>query len=257
MGIVTTTGDHRRRIRALERRLSIGSAPGQLTEDELDTLPEAARRYFAHAMAPGAPLAQAARVRMRGQLKLGARWLPFRAHEVLAPRAGFVWAARVAGLVTGSDHYVDADGALDWKLLGLIRVMHASGPDVARSAAGRGAAEGVWVPSALLPRFGVDWSSETDDHIVANYRIDDVDLELHCRLDAEGRLRSITFDRWGDPDETGSYGQHPFGVEVTGYDAFGPYAVPSAGRAGWFPHSDRWPESVFFRYQLTHYQPVP
>jgi hypothetical protein len=255
--MTTPADDHGPGVPALERRLSIGSAPGHFTDAELDTLPEAVRRYFAHAIAPGAPLAQAARVRMRGQLKLGARWLPFRAHEVLAPRTGFVWAARVAGVVIGSDHYVDGQGALEWKLLGMIRVMHASGPDVARSAASRGAAEGVWVPSALLPRFGVDWSSQTDDHLVARYRIDDIDLEVHCRLDGEGRLQSITFDRWGDPDDTGTYGLQPFGVEVTGYDTFGSYTVPSAGLAGWFHRSDRWPEGAFFRYQLTHHQPVP
>jgi hypothetical protein len=51
----------------------------------------------------------------------------------------------------------------------------------------------------LLPRFGIDWSAEADDHLVARYRIDDVDLEVHCRLDGEGRLQSVAFDRWGDP----------------------------------------------------------
>jgi hypothetical protein len=255
--MTTPTHDHRLQVRELERRLSLRSASGRFTDGELDTLSEPVRRYFAWAIAPGAPLAQAARVRMRGRLKLGARWLPFRAREVLAPRTGFVWAARVGGVVVGSDHYVDGHGALDWKLLGLVRVMHTSGPDVARSAASRGAAEGVWVPSALLPRFGVDWSAEADDHLVARYRIDDVELELHCRLDSEGRLRSVTFDRWGDPGETGTYGLHPFGVEVTGYDTFGSYTVPSAGQAGWFHGSARWPEGAFFRYELTHHRSVP
>lgn len=255
--MTTPTDDHGPRIRELELRLSLSSVSGRFDERELDRSPEPVRRYFARAIAAGAPLAQAARLRMRGRIKLGERWLPFRAREVLAPRAGFVWAARVGGVVVGSDHYADGRGGLDWKLLGLVRVMHASGPDVARSAAGRGAGEGMWVPSALLPRFGVDWSAEGDDHIVARYRIDEVDLVLHCGLDGEGRLRSVTFGRWGDPDETGTYGLHPFGVEVTGYRTFGSYTVPAAGQAGWFHGTDRWPGSAFLRYELTDHRPVP
>lgn len=141
---------------------------------------------------------------------------------------------------------------MDWKLLGIARVAHADGPDVARSAAGRCGAEGVWVPTALLPRFGVDWAAEDDYHIVARYGIDDVDLSVHCRLDHDGRLRSVGFDRWGDPDETGTWGMHRFGIDVTGYASFGAVTIPAKGVAGWFHGSDRWPDGQFFRYRVTH-----
>jgi hypothetical protein len=79
---------------------------------------------------------------------------------VLNPHHGFVWAARAAGVIAGSDRYLDGQGSLDgqgrmdWKLLGLVTVAHADGQDVSRSAAGRAGAEAVWLPTALLPRFG-------------------------------------------------------------------------------------------------------
>ncbi len=92
---------------------------------------------------------------MGGHIKIG-RWLPFRARETLTPQHGFLWAARVAALIAGSDHYVDGSGRMDWKMVGVVRVMHADGPDVSRSGAQRAAAEAVWVPTALLPRFDVD-----------------------------------------------------------------------------------------------------
>lgn len=57
---------------------------------------------------------------MRGSIRLGGRWLAFRAREVRAPHRGFVWAARVGGVMAGSDHYTDGQGAMSWKLLGLI-----------------------------------------------------------------------------------------------------------------------------------------
>src|SRR5260370_42220769 len=104
---------------------------------------------------------------MRGRLKLGGRWLPFRARQVLAPHRGFVWAARVGGLITGSDRYADGAGGMDWRLLGLVPLVHARGEDISRSAAARGAAESVWVPTTLLPRFGVAWSASAVNQVVS------------------------------------------------------------------------------------------
>lgn len=64
-------------------------------------------------------------------------------------------------------------------------------------------------------------------------------------------MRSFTFDRWGDPDSTGTWAWHPFGGEVTGWRTFDGVTIPSAGRVGWFFGTDRWPSSEFFRYQIT------
>ncbi len=157
----------------LEGRLLRAAEPGTFTGAELEGLPEPARRHLAAAIAPGTPLAVSARLRMRGSIKVG-RWLPFRARQVLSPHHGFVWAARAAGVIVGSDRYVDGVGGMDWKLAGLVTVVHTEGPDVSRSVAGRGGAEAVWVPTALLPRFGVSWSAGeffrfqiTDLHLVA------------------------------------------------------------------------------------------
>ena len=115
---------------------------------------------------------------MRGSVKLGRWWIPFRARQVFAPHQGLVWIARVGGVVEGVDGYADGQGAMQWKLLGLIRLLHAQGPDVSHSAAGRVAAEAVWVPTALLPRFGVTWQAADAHHLTASYRLDDVELEV-------------------------------------------------------------------------------
>jgi uncharacterized protein YciI len=80
---------------ASEHRLLRPAEPGGFVGDELDGLPEPARRHLAQAITPGTPLATSARLRMRGHIKLG-RWLPFRARQVLDPHNGFIWAARTA-----------------------------------------------------------------------------------------------------------------------------------------------------------------
>jgi uncharacterized protein DUF6544 len=121
-------------------------AAGCFTDAELVGLPEPVRRYLAAAIAPGTPLATAARIQMRGHIRVG-RWPPFHAREVLAPRRGFGWAGRVAGLIAGCDRYADGAGGLDGKLAGLVRLAHGAGPDVSRSTAGR-------IRSFLFDRWG-------------------------------------------------------------------------------------------------------
>jgi hypothetical protein len=97
----------------------------------------------------------------------------------------------------------------------------------------------------MLPRFGVTWSADDDSHLIARYAHDDVELALHLALNDDAHLGSVTFDRWGDPDETGAWGLHPFGLDVTGYATFDGVTIPSAGRVGWFHGTDRWADGEF------------
>jgi len=239
--------------RELKTCLAYPPTPGSFSSAELDGLPDPVRHYMEAAIAPGTPLATAARFRMSGSIKLGRRWVRFRALQIEAPHDGFVWAARAGGVIAGSDRYADGQGAMNWKVLGLVRVMHADGPDVSRSAAGRVGAEAVWVPTALLPRFGVTWNATDPLHIMANYHLDDAEIELYYTLGNDARVQSVVFDRWGDPDDTGTWRHHPFGFEVTGYSTFDGVTIPSAGRAGWFYGTDRWDEGEFFRSEITDY----
>jgi hypothetical protein len=239
----------------LEARVLRPAGPGAFDPAELAELPEPVRRHLTLAIAPGTPLATSARLRMRGSIRVG-RWLPFRARQLLAPHHGFVWSARAAGLIAGSDRYLDGAGAMEWRLAGLVTVAHGEGPDVSRSAAGRAGAEGIWLPTALLPRFGVRWSATASDQVTAAFGVGETPVELHLRIDQTGRIVSLAFDRWGDPDGGGRFGWHRFGGEITGYASFGGLTVPSAGRLGWCWDTDRWDRGEFFRYRITELQPA-
>ena len=243
------------RLSELEGRLLQAPAPGRFSSSELDGLPEPVRRHLTQAIAPGTALATSAWLRMRGHIKVG-RWLPFRARQVLSPHQGFVWTARAAWLIAGSDRYLDGAGAMEWKLAGLVTVAHGEGAEVSRGAAGRAGAEGIWLPTALLPRFGVRWAAPAPDRVTAAFEVGETPLELDLRLDPDGRVVSLAFDRWGDPGGGGGFGWHRFGGELTGYASFGGLTIPSAGRLGWFYGADRWDEGEFFRYRITDLQPA-
>jgi hypothetical protein len=237
-----------------ERRLA-SRVEGRFTEAEIRDLPEPVQRHLIMAIRPGTEITAAAAMTMHGNLKLG-RWLPFRARQVLNPHEGFIWAARVAGLIVGSDRYLDGTGGMDWKVAGLLPVAHEEGPDVSKSAAGRGGAEAIWIPTALLPRFGASWSAADDSHISVCHTLGVTPIEARYTLDSDGRIKSVVFDRWGDPDKTGTFDWYLFGGEIADYRTYDGLSIPSAGRFGWHFGTDRWPEGEFFRYEVTSLRPL-
>ena len=110
----TGTDEDHWRMADWEARLLGEPAPAVFTSADLPGLAEPVRRHLSKAIASGTPLTRCARLAMRGSIKLG-RWLPFRARQVLNPREGFVWAARVASVIVGSDRYLDGAGGMSWK----------------------------------------------------------------------------------------------------------------------------------------------
>jgi hypothetical protein len=214
-------------------------------------LPLPVQQYLAHAIAPGTPLATICRLRMHGKIKLK-RWRAFKAEQVIARDRGMIWQARmrIAGLpLRGSDRFLDGQGAMLWRLLGTIPVTRASGPDVTRSAAGRIAAESIWLPSWLCDD-RVWWRVAGSNVAQARLAIDGHAAELALTLD-QGRLRSVSLLRWGNPDG-GPFHEVPFGAFVDQEARFGGYTIPVRLRVGWHfddPHRfDR--EGLFFEVSI-------
>lgn len=115
-------------------------------------LPEPARRYFARAIAPGAPLHRLVSLEMDGDFILNGTALAMRAREILAPPGrGFVWQAVIGTGLTafaGSDGYRRSapqdDSWTKFWLHGLIPLVRtAPSQDHARAAATRAMLEAV------------------------------------------------------------------------------------------------------------------
>jgi hypothetical protein len=213
-------------------------------------LPEAARRWLSHAIAPGTPLWSRASLTMHGQIKLG-RWRPFTAHQVLTPPEGYIWAARtrLAGLpVTGYDRLSSGAGEMRWRLLRLIPVLTAAGPDITRSARGRLAGEIALIPTA----FGhATWGrGEHADIAVATWRFGDDTENAELQVEPGGRLAEIRVSRWGNPGGA-PFGRYPFGVRVEAERTFGGITIPSVFRAGWWWGTSQADEGEFFRAEIT------
>lgn len=231
--------------------------PGQprFEPDQLTGLPDAARRYLKHAIAPGTPLASAVRLRMHGEIKLQG-WLPFSAEQVIRRGRGMIWRAtvRIKGLpIRGFDRLVDGEGEMRWKLLGLIPVMTAAGPDITRSAAGRVGAEFAWLPSALCGD-DVSWTAPDSSHARASFAVQGEKVEPTFAVDGAGRLESLELKRWGNPEDA-DFHYADFGGFVEDEGTFGGYTIPTRLRVGWHFGGERFEsEGEFFRVTIDDAQ---
>lgn len=209
---------------------------GRFEPERLVGLPAVARRFLGHAIQPGAKLASFVLLQMTGFIRLGKKWLPFEAEEVLAPPRGFVWRAKIRnGLlrISGADHYAAGNGGVDFRLWSLIPVAQASGPDISRAARGRLAAEAFWLPSSLLPGAGVEWHEVDDQTAEVVVNIDGEPVPARLSVDPYGRLRSSAVQRWGDQTPDKKFSLIPFGGEVGQERQFGNYTIPTQVRVGW------------------------
>ena len=212
-------------------------------------VPARARSWLARAIPPGARLATAVRLRMRGEIRLK-RWLPFRAEQVLVPTVGMRWQARVGRWpmrVSGYDTVVEGRGAMQWRMLGLLPVMRARGPDIDRASIARLQAELVWLPTALLPAAQARWATDETDRPVVALSHFGWTTNLHLEVGAHGRLEGIDLERWGELP-AGGHALRPYGAVMEEERTFGGITIPSRLRVGWgHVGTAAFEESEYFR----------
>jgi len=213
-------------------------------------LPDPARRYLAAALAPRALPARSVRLTMTGRFLLGTRWRPLDATEVLAP-GGLVWRADIAagGLPVRVYDTLGPEGAAmrAWAMT-LVPVARADGADVTRSAAGRVAAEMIWLPSGLLPGPGVAWEQVDADTARFRVTVADTPLAVDLTLAPSGRPTAVSMQRWGDPDGDGVFAEAPFRAELSDPRTFRGHTIPTKVRVGWGAGADF---SPFMEAEIT------
>jgi hypothetical protein len=222
----------------------------------LTGLDEPVRRYLAHAISDGAVAPAGVRLNMTGRINVG-RWLSFTAEQEFRGHA-FRWSAR-AGLgrwkpVEVVDSYGDGTGSTEGKLFGRLRFMHANDENTARAAAGRAAAESIWVPGVLLPGAGVCWRIESDELIVVRLDVAPEQPELTIRIGATGVVRSVRLLRWGNAGQK-HFSYIPFGGEIHAERRFGDLILPSEVSVGWWWGTPRY--EPFFEATILDAEPLP
>jgi hypothetical protein len=232
----------RRDLRALEDLRRTLARPGEAAAfdpDMAEELPAPARRYLLRAIAPGTPLARAVHLRMHGRIQLKRNTEPgrFRADQVIAEGAGYIWRARAfAGLmrISGYDRFASDEAEMRWWLYDTVPIVSENGANASRSAAGRLAGEYIFLPGALLPAHGAQWEAVDDMSAIVrlNIGLESVEMTLHVK--ENGALQRVSINRWNSSAINGPVGFLRFDVDEFGEEqTFSGYTIPTRFRAGW------------------------
>lgn len=235
------------------------AAPATFDTTLLDGLPAPAQRYFRFAIRPGTPLTSVAEITMEGQFSLGSKdepdYQPMRARQILAAPHGFVWQLQTGtGLMhlSGSDAAAGGNSWSRFWLLDLVPVARAgANPNHARSAFGRYVAEAVfWTPAAMLPNRHTRW--EAIDESTARVTVTHLDMQqsVDLKVDSEGRLSTVSLQRWSNANAAQTFRLQPFGGFLSEYRDFSGFRLPTRIEAGnHFATDDYFP---FLRVNVTN-----
>jgi hypothetical protein len=236
---------YRQSIGTAERAWSsikLGAHTGERIFDPkmVEGLPETARRYFTHAIAPGTPLRTTVELEMQGTFLLGDRakfqTYEMKAKQILAPPDQFVWmpSLRSGPLhITGSDALVDGKAWTRFWINSLVPVANsASSPDLVRSAQFRSAVEGLWAPAALLPSEDIRWSEPAADLARVTITSGGVPILIDLKLNGIGAVIEVVGQRWSNVNAAGEFQLQPFGGTVEGEVTSGGYTIPAILRVG-------------------------
>ncbi len=232
----------------------VGSATSSFDLATLADLPPPAQRFLRRALPEGTPLTNGIELAMEGEIKLGGRWLRFTARQILVARLGFVWAPVVGKRIlrfVGADTLGPAGAQLEFRLLGLVPVVRATGPDVERSAAGRLAAETVaWLPQALTPQAGAEWLPIDDRRAIVSLGVPGDFVEVEVRVSEAGDLEWLCLQRWNDgakPPAYASFGGSVNAIHTTDAGV----RIAGGGTVGWDWATAAQRDGEFFRYRIT------
>jgi hypothetical protein len=224
----------------------------------LGDLPTPAARWLRHALPEGTALTRVVEVEMAGRIRLGPRWFPVTAEQILRAGVGFVWRPIVGGRILrfeGVDE-LGPDGArTEFRLHGRIPVVRVTGDDVARSAAGRLAAETVsWLPQAVAPQSGAGWTEVDDDRARVAVDTPAGPIDVQITVADDGRLTELVLQRWNDsvdPAREEAFGGDVQAEHVTDQGV----RLAGSGTVGWGRGTTEQPDREFFRYRITAVRP--
>jgi hypothetical protein len=234
-----------------------GPPMGTYDPEMVADLPEVARRYFNHAIAPGTRLMSAVELQMHGTFLLGDKrshqTYSMHARQILRPPAEFVWIPQLksgAMNITGSDALVGGRAWTRFWLAGLVPVAAAeSSADLVRSASFRSAVEGIWAPASLLPHNGVRWEQIGPDRARLHFDRAAPPIILEISLSPAGAVREIVGQRWSNANPDKAFRLQPFGGTIEAERRFGGYTIPSRISAG--NHFGTAEDLPFFQAEIT------
>jgi hypothetical protein len=260
-GLLAARLRRERRMRRVWRSLELPFAEERFSPEMVDGLPAPARRYLLHSIQTRTRLARSVRLRITGSMKLarGARPMPMASEQIIAPPIGYIWRASVGKgplRFSGFDLCSEGSAEMRWWTVGVVPIVRAQGPELARSAAGRLLGETIFVPSTLLLSDGVRWEPLDDASVRVRLSAHGEEVAMTLEVDDRGRLVRASFPRWNVDPKIGPVGYLPFVSEGFGEErTFSGYTIPTRFQSGWRLGSPDELRFFFGKIEVAEYTP--
>ena len=189
------------------------------------------------------------------QLKPGQPWQPLEATQTVAiGTPAFLWQAQQSlgplPKLQVIDAYIGGQGSLRVRLLGLLGVVNATGPDIDRAEALRYLAELPWAPDAILGNPEIAWHMPDDSHAEAALDVGGNRAVVRFRFDAAGDIIEVYAPTRPTTDDQGNPATCPWQGYFRDYRMIGPRRVPAEAEAGYIrPEGYR----AYFQGRITGY----
>ncbi|MFW6269127.1 MAG: DUF6544 family protein [Bacillota bacterium] len=208
-----------------------------ITEEDLTELPEPVQKWLKNSRIIGKERVATVRLKQEGLFKTGedASWMPFTAEQYYTTNPpGFIWytTMKAAPLISvkGRDKYYQGRGNMLIKLMSLIKVADATGPEMDQGTLLRYLNEIMWFPSAALNDY-IEWEEVDDRSAKATMSYKGVSASAIFYFDENYDMIDYEADRYADID--GSFSKETWSTPISDYQIFEDKRLPAAGRGVW------------------------
>jgi hypothetical protein len=226
--------------------------PDRITADQVLSLPEPMQRYLRYAQVLDKASLRTVRLTQHGVMRTQPeqKWLPFVAHQYFttAPPA-FLWHCMMRPVpfvwVSATDRFSRSRGDMRIKLLSIIPMGDARGPEMDQSELQRYLAEMIWFPTAWLSS-AIEWQAIDAHSVKATMRASGITAGVVLHVNEQGQVTHVTADRY--KEEHGHYLLAPWSGQCDDYQEVEGMRIPTRIAITWHLASG---EFTWFRCKIT------
>ena len=215
--------------------------PKVVAEEDIKGLPEPVQRYLKYSQIIGKEKVRTVRLKQKGFLRMGEgqKWMPFEAEQYhTTDSPAFIWHATVKPFpllsIKARDMFYEGKGNMLIKLLSLINIADASGPEMDQGTLVRYLNEIMWFPTAYLNDY-IQWESVDSDSAKATISVNGLTASAVFYFNENGGLKNFIAERYWDED--GKQVLRTWSTPILEYKEVNGIRIPNKGGAIWHSSS--------------------
>ena len=208
-------------------------------EERFEELPEIVKTWLNNSNALNQPFPEKLFLRQSGKMRTSpdGKWMPFKSRQWINPNEpAFIWKAEVNMLpgfhLSGMDSYLSGRGNMNIRLMSVIPIADASGPETDQGSLLRWLAELVWYPQAALHR-SIAWEEVDSTSAIAKMSFGNKEVEGLFSFDHSGDLKSFNAGRYFEKDGEFTLEEWVITVNENGYKNFNGVRIPTDLKVKW------------------------